>query len=119
MAKKAGETKSYRKYVIRFWVIFSAMVLSVFFLFFSISKGWLGFMPSFEELENPQSNLASEIISADQEVLGSYFIENRIPTSIFRTFTQPYQCPVATEDIRFTRHSGIDVRAFAAWPMGL
>lgn len=119
MAKQAGETKSYRKYIIRFWMTFAALVLSVFFLFFSISKGWLGFMPGFEELENPQSNLASEIISADQELLGSYFIENRINIHFSELSPNLINALVATEDIRFTRHSGIDARAFARVGYGI
>ena len=117
--KKDGSKKVYRKYLIWFWVIFSSIPALLVLLFTSISMGWLGFMPSFEELENPQSNLASEIISADQQILGTYFIENR--TNIHFTELSPnlINALVATEDIRFTRHSGIDVRAFGRVAYGL
>ncbi|GAB1404855.1 transglycosylase domain-containing protein [Lentimicrobium sp.] len=73
--------------------------------------GWLGFMPSFEELENPKSNLASEVISADQELLGKYYIENR--SNIHYTDLSPHliEAIIATEDARFNEHSGIDVKA--------
>ncbi len=119
MAKQAEKKSKYRKYLIRFWLIFSSIILLVFMLFFSISMGWMGFMPSFEELENPQSNLASEIISADQELLGSYFIENRMNIHFSELSPNLINALVATEDIRFTKHSGIDVRAFARVSYGL
>jgi penicillin-binding protein 1A len=119
MAKKAGKTIDFRKYLIRFWLGFASLFIFVFLLFFAISKGWLGFMPSFEELENPQSNLASEIISADQELLGSYFIENRININFSELSPNLINALVATEDIRFTKHSGIDIRAFARVTYGV
>ena len=85
MAKKAPKKIDYKKYIRQFWAFFSAAVFIVVLLFFSISMGWLGFMPGFEELENPKSNLASEVISADQKLLGKYFIENFI-YNIFHHF---------------------------------
>jgi penicillin-binding protein 1A len=119
MAKKAGNPSNFRKYIIRFWITFITVVLFVFLLFVSISLGWLGFMPSFETLENPQSNLASEIISADQEVLGKYFIENRTNITFSELSPNLINALVATEDIRFTRHSGIDIRAFGRVAYGI
>lgn len=61
----------------RFWSAYLIVFAFIVLLFTAISAGLLGFMPSFEELENPKSNLASEVISADQELLGKYYIENR------------------------------------------
>lgn len=119
MTRKGEKKNTYRKYLIRLWVLFSSLIFLVAFLFFAISMGWLGFMPGFEELENPQSNLASEIISADQEVLGTYFIENRINVHFTELSPNLINALVATEDIRFTRHSGIDFRAFARVAYGL
>lgn len=119
MTRKGNKKNTYSKYLIRLWVLFSSIVFLVAFLFVAISMGWLGFMPSFEELENPQSNLASEIISADQEVLGTYFIENRINVHFTELSPNLINALVATEDIRFTRHSGIDFRAFARVAYGL
>lgn len=95
----------------RFWKLYIGVLLFVVLLFTAISFGWLGFMPSFEELENPKSNLASEVISADQELLGKYYIENR--SNIHYTDLSPnlVQAIIATEDARFEKHSGIDVKA--------
>jgi penicillin-binding protein 1A len=73
--------------------------------------GIFGELPSFEQLENPKNNLATEIISEDGIVLGKYFFENRsnakykeLPENLIRAF-------ISTEDIRFRKHSGIDGRA--------
>jgi len=119
MAQNAEIKSKFRKYLIRFWLTFSFLVLFVFMIFFSISMGWMGFMPSFEELENPQSNLSSEIISADQELLGNYFIENRTNIHFSELSPNLINALVAAEDIRFTRHSGIDLKAFARVAYGL
>jgi penicillin-binding protein 1A len=95
----------------RFWIAFAATLVLIVLMFFTISMGWLGFMPSFEELENPQSNLASEVISADQELLGKYYIENRSNVHYADLSPALVQALIATEDVRFEKHSGIDGRA--------
>ncbi|MFW6019955.1 MAG: penicillin-binding protein 1A [Bacteroidales bacterium] len=96
------------------WIAYFAGVFLVFLFFFMISKGWLGFMPGFEELENPKSNLASEVYSADNVLLGKYYYENRsnityddIPENLINAL-------IATEDIRFYQHSGIDLKGTLA-----
>ena len=103
--------RSIKKYVIAFWAIIVIITLSVGFMFFGISMGWFGFMPSFEELENPQTFLASEIHSHDDKLLGTYYIENR--SKIYYNSISPYliDALIATEDIRFNDHSGIDAKA--------
>ncbi|MFW5759005.1 MAG: transglycosylase domain-containing protein, partial [Bacteroidota bacterium] len=68
-------------------------------------------MPSFEQLENPKTDLATQIISADQELLGSYFRENRTNTEYDSLSPHIVDALLATEDIRFRQHSGIDIRA--------
>ena len=92
-----------------------ALVLSPFILVFSIvslaSIEFFGPLPTFDQLENPRNNLATEIISADSVVLGKYFFENRTSArqeDIPQNFVNALR---ATEDIRFREHSGIDVRA--------
>jgi penicillin-binding protein 1A len=95
----------------RFWIAFAATLVLIFIMFFTMSMGWLGFMPSFEELENPKSNLASEVISADQELLGKYYIENRSNVHYSDLSPSLVQALIATEDARFEKHSGIDGRA--------
>lgn len=68
-------------------------------------------MPTFEELENPKSNLASEVYSEDNKLLGKFYIENRSNTHFSDLDTNLVNALIATEDIRFYRHSGIDFRA--------
>ena len=95
----------------KLWLIFTGLWASVIMLFVGISLGWFGFMPTFEELENPQSNLASEIISSDGQLLGTFFVENRINVQYSQLSPYLIQALIATEDERFYRHSGIDARA--------
>jgi penicillin-binding protein 1A len=82
--------------------------IALFFLF--ASWGLLGSMPSFEDLENPDSNLATEIISADGVVIGKYFEKNRSQLKYSDLPKNLVQALVATEDSRFYEHSGIDGR---------
>ncbi len=91
-----------------FWSFVLGSV-AVFFLMLGLAAlGVFGKMPSFEELENPSSHLASEVYSADGVLLGTYYIENRSSIT-FDTIPQILRnCLIATEDIRFYRHSGID-----------
>ena len=72
--KKPGNFKKYLKV---FWIVIFLPVVLALLIFGTISLGLWGFMPSFEELENPKSNLASEIYSADGELLGTFYIHNR------------------------------------------
>ncbi len=105
--KKSG----YRKFLVIFWSIFVLAIFSIVLLFGLISAGKLGYMPTFEELENPKSNLASEVYSADQKLLGKFFIENRSNVNFSELDSNLVNALVATEDIRFYDHSGIDFRA--------
>ena len=101
----------YRKFILFFWSFFLVAILSVIVLFTLISQGKLGYIPTFEELENPKSNLASEVYSYDGELLGKYFIENRSDVTYTELDTNLVAALIATEDIRFYSHSGIDFRA--------
>lgn len=97
----------------KMWLFFAGFWIFVILIFLCISVGIFGFMPSFEELENPRNNLATEIISCDGAVLGTYYIENR--SNVDYAALSPYliKALVATEDARFYNHSGIDMRALA------
>lgn len=99
----------FKKYIIGFWTIIIVVILGVTLFFSAISWGWFGEMPTFEELENPQSNLASEIYSADQVLLGKYYIENRSKTHYSKLSPHLVHALLATEDIRFRDHAGIDL----------
>lgn len=93
------------------WKIFACLWFFVFLFFTMLSMGWLGFMPSFEELENPQSNQATEVISADGEILGFIGIENRSNVTYDELSPNLINALIATEDVRFYKHSGIDSRS--------
>ena len=99
-----------KKYLIWFWSLFSFPFIVVIILFILISKGKLGPMPSFEELENPEYYLAAQVLSEDGVLLGKISIENRTWTEYKDLSHNLTDALVATEDIRFYRHSGIDIR---------
>jgi penicillin-binding protein 1A len=95
--------------------MFGAVMLLIFFVFFGISKGWRGDMPSVTDLENPIDKFASQVISSDGVVLGSYSYagDNRVWVGFEELSPSLVQALIATEDIRFQEHSGIDFRALA------
>ncbi|MCU0362822.1 MAG: transglycosylase domain-containing protein [Bacteroidales bacterium] len=99
-----------RKYIIWFWALFATPMVLVILLFILISKGKLGPMPSFRELENPEYYLAGEVYSQDGVLLGKISIENLTWTEYEEISPWLVSALVATEDIRYYRHSGIDIR---------
>ncbi len=107
------------RFVLRFtrfiWLMFFLLVAACVLLFMAIAKGWIGYMPPVEELENPNYKFASEVISADNKVLGTYSLskENRVYVGYNDLPLHLTQALVATEDIRFYDHSGIDYRSLA------
>jgi penicillin-binding protein 1A len=104
----------YRKFVRFIWVAFSAAIIGVVGIFGAGSAGLLGSMPDFRQLENPKTNLATQIISADNTVLGKfYFNDNRTPISYDEIPKSMIDALIATEDERFYSHSGIDFRGTA------
>jgi penicillin-binding protein 1A len=105
--------KKFRKYAIWFWVIISMPIVLLTALFILISAQKLGPLPSFEELENPASNLAAEVYSEDNVLLGKFYIQNRTWSDYEDISPYLIDALVATEDIRFYRHSGIDIRGLA------
>lgn len=98
------------RYLRILWAIFIFPIVLVTVLFILISEGKLGYLPSFEDLENPQNNLASEIYSEDSVLLGKFFIENRTFVEYEDLSPSLINALIATEDIRFKNHSGIDIR---------
>ena len=101
---------SKRGFIVSMYLATTIFILFIILLFTLISFGVLGSMPSFEELENPHTNLATEIISADGDILGSFFNENRSRVDYDEVSPEIIQALIATEDIRFKDHSGIDAR---------
>jgi len=108
MNNKRGKTT---KYLIILWTLYTLPVLLFIVIMILIGHGKLGFMPDFARLENPQSNLASELITEDGELLGKYFIENRSYVDYEDLAPHLVDALVATEDVRYYRHSGIDLRS--------
>ena len=106
--KKANDKNSGSKAVKVLWSIFGIVLVLIILFFFGVAKGLFGTMPTFEELENPQTNLATQIISCDGKVLGSYYVENR--SNVRYSELSPYlpQALISIEDERFEKHSGID-----------
>ena len=102
--------KNIAYYQKKFWKFFFYGMGAVGLFFLFASWGLFGSMPSFEDLENPDSNLATEIISADGVVLGKYFEKNRSQLRYADLPKNLVQALIATEDARFYEHSGIDGR---------
>ena len=113
MAKKNNHT--YRKYLLIFWGLYAGGLTLIVLLFFLISQGKLGLMPSFSDLENPEINQASQIISNDGVVLGQYFDQddNRVNVTHAEISPNLINALVAIEDQRYYRHSGIDFQGLA------
>ncbi len=113
MAVKKNKTTAnddFSHYIKRFWQIFAIGIGFVFLVFLLASWGALGHMPSFNDLENPESNLATEIISSDGEIIGKFYNENRSSITYDELPKHLVDALVATEDERFYEHSGIDAR---------
>ncbi len=111
MAKK--KEINFKKYIIRFWIIVLGGFVSILLVFLLASWGIFGELPTFEELENPEKNLATEVISSDGVTLGKYAFKNRTPVGFSDLPENLVNALIATEDERFYEHSGIDFRGLA------
>ena len=122
--KKKMQGKPAPKYVKWLWIVALSPFGLLFLMLTFTALGLFGRMPSFEELENPRSNIATEIYSADGKVLGTFFIQNRsyvqydelfASDSVTHTVIGGREVPpivaalIATEDIRYDSHAGIDI----------
>ena len=109
-----AKIKNKKKLFLRiFWTLIAFPFILLIILLSLISTGNLGFMPTFEDLENPKSNLATELISEDNQVLGRIYYQNRTYTDYNEISPNVIDALVATEDVRFYSHSGIDIRGLA------
>lgn len=105
----------YRKLILKLWQIALLGVASLVLYILAVSYNFLwlfGGMPSLKALENPQSEVASEVYTADNQLLGKYYTENRTPVEITQVSPNVTSALLATEDARFVKHSGIDPRSF-------
>lgn len=112
MAKEqAVETQGFRKYIKIFWLLILSGFLLIGLVFLLASSGAFGEMPDHTVLENPKTNLATEIISSDGVTLGKfYFNDNRTPVGYSELPKQLVDALISTEDARYREHSGIDAR---------
>ncbi len=107
----APDKKGFKMYVRIFWVLAILPLLILLFLTVGTASGMFGKLPSFDELENPQTFLASEVYTSDGVLLGKYYVQNR--SNIQYKDISPYVINglIATEDARFFDHSGVDLRS--------
>lgn len=101
-----------KKFLIWFWSIVGLGILSIVLVFVLIAKGALGYLPPLEELQNPKNNFAAEVISSDMQLLGRYYRnENRVGVNYDEISPYMIDALVATEDVRYYDHSGIDLKS--------
>jgi penicillin-binding protein 1A len=113
--KNTAVVKDIKYYQRKFWRVFAYTLGGIFLFFLFASWGLFGSMPSFEDLENPESNLATEIISSDGVTLGKFYNENRTAIKYKDLPKSLVDALISTEDERFYQHSGIDAkRTFGA-----
>lgn len=106
--------KNHNKLYIRIlWALFALPLISAIIIFYMVVNGKLGFMPDFAMLENPKSNLATEILSDDEVLLGTYFKENRAKANYAELSPYLINALICTEDARFLQHSGVDFKGLS------
>ncbi|MDA9309307.1 PBP1A family penicillin-binding protein [Flavobacteriaceae bacterium] len=108
--RKKKKTKKKGSFITLFWLLLLSIVVAVALLFLLASFGVFGSLPDETSLENPEKNLATEIITKDGKVIGKFYKENRTPVAYQELPEHLKNALLATEDIRFYDHSGIDIR---------
>ncbi|MFM9008706.1 MAG: penicillin-binding protein 1A [Bacteroidota bacterium] len=107
MAKRPNDE---RKYIRALWLVVLGPAAFLFLLVSFTALGLFGSLPTFEELENPNSSLASEVYSADLKTLGKYYVQNRVNIHYKDLSPNLINALKATEDVRFEEHSGVDIK---------
>ncbi|HNR49321.1 MAG TPA: PBP1A family penicillin-binding protein [Bacteroidia bacterium] len=113
MTKTAKKKGSYRKYISIMWLLALLPPAAIIILVAAVNAEKFGKLPTFEELENQKSALASEVISSDNVILGKYYIQNRSNIHFKELADNTVKALEATEDVRFYQHSGVDLRGLA------
>lgn len=111
--KKTAQKDDFRSYVKWFWILVVSGTAIIPLCVFLAAVGAFGALPTFEEIENPKSNLASQIITSDDEILGKFYVDNRTHVDFKDLSPHLVQALVATEDERYYSHTGIDFEALA------
>ena len=108
----SGNESFKKKFIIWFWSLFGAGVIAIVLLFWMITMGWLGYLPPLDELQNPKNKFATEVISADMQLLGRYYRnENRVSVDYTDISPNMINALIATEDVRYYDHTGVDVKS--------
>lgn len=104
-----------KKLILTLWKLFIGITLAILICFIAIWNGWVGYMPNVEDLQNPIDRYATQVYSADGKVLGTWnrSSENRIQVDYSQLSPYLIQALIATEDVRFYEHSGIDFIALS------
>ena len=108
--KKKRKPKTQHRNIKLFWGFFGIGLFVILFVFLIASWGGVGKLPDETSLENPEKNLATEIITTDGTTIGKFYKENRTPVSFKELPAHLINALIATEDVRFYNHSGIDAR---------
>ena len=104
------------KWFVRFlWTLLFLIVVGTGVAFYAIDQGWVGYMPPIEDLQNPINRFATQVYSSDGKLIGTwnYNRENRVMVDYTKLSPALVDALVATEDVRFYEHSGIDFYALA------
>ncbi len=111
--EKTKTDKAFKqKFAAWFWGIIGAGLLTIVLVFWMITKGWLGYLPPLDELQNPKNKFATEIISSDMQLLGRYYRnENRVSVEYTDISPNMINALIATEDVRFYDHTGVDLKS--------
>lgn len=101
------------KWMLWLWGILITGILAVVLVFWMITQGMLGYLPPLDELRNPKNKLATEIISSDMQIIGRYYYRNENRVNVEYTDISPYMIDalIATEDVRFYDHTGVDLKS--------
>ena len=112
-ASAKAENKAFKKkFAIWFWSLLSAGLVAIVLVFWMITKGWLGYLPPLDELQNPKNKFATEVISSDMQLLGRYYRnENRVGVAYTDISPNMINALIATEDVRFYDHTGVDLKS--------
>ncbi len=109
MAKEKEDKKKKKRFIIWFWILFSFPVVAL--LLFVLGVRLFADLPDTDALQNPKTNLATEVLSSDMKVLGKFYAENRTNVKFKEISPNVVNALIATEDARFYSHSGVDIRA--------
>ena len=108
----ADNTPFKKKFTTWFWSLVVAGIMAIVLVFWMITMGWLGYLPPLDELQNPKNKFATEVISADMQLLGRYYRnENRVSVDYTDISPNMINALIATEDVRYYDHTGVDVRS--------